>query len=226
MQIDQGLSLIKNKTNLSYTDIKQILGDGWSVTSQVYNILYSHSTNFPLGYSIDDILTLLQSYSFNISKTNLVRYLTPLSKNPFNLLITERSNSGYNSQIKRFILYNQNNQELTSIKEFENTKEKQIEESFKIIEKITGHNKNEIKLLLHEKWSKKLRVFFIIYENIPNYPSGFTSDEILNILEQNNMKFDRRKLPVYLKPFEATLKLMKFTRGTNNKIINIKLTIN
>ena len=65
----------------------------------------------------------------------------------------------------------------------------------------------------------------MLNKNILDYPAGITPDNVMNQKEHNAIQFDRKKLPVDLKPLEVTLNLLTFTKGANNTIITIKLTI-
>jgi hypothetical protein len=100
-QIENGIKFIKKTRNLSKSEIRSILKDGWTSKIRIYYILQSNKKNTQKGnMKISEALFILKNEGLNISKTNFIRYISPFSRTPLNLIHTIRSKRGENSPVE------------------------------------------------------------------------------------------------------------------------------
>lgn len=100
-QKEGGIRLLQQKTGMNVDKLRQVMGDGWTIKVRIFYILSNKFSNRPV--SVKNALEVLKDNSITISRQNLLRYLTPFSRESFSLLEIERTKKGDNSPVKCFV---------------------------------------------------------------------------------------------------------------------------
>ncbi len=93
-QIDYGIKLIEKLTLLSKNEIKRNLKEGWTSKVQILYVLQSKLNFDEKTVTVDEAMAILESNNITLSRTNFIRYVTPFSRQPFNLLTLTRTKRG------------------------------------------------------------------------------------------------------------------------------------
>lgn len=208
-------------------DVKKHFGTNWFSVLQEYGVLVRHKEEYLNGFTPKDVINNLRKEQLNQSFTKVRKRLVKLASEKFQLLVIKRENIGLVGKIQKYYLLGQGG--LLFKKEYQkaNEKEKQIENAIKILKNKRGLRKEEIREILKEGWTSKLRIYYILQENSICFSKGISIEEGIEILKRGGINLSRTNFIRYLTPFSRspleTILITRTKKGENTPIESFRL---
>lgn len=209
------------------SDLKIHFGSNWYSVLQIFGILVKYKDAYPVGYSPDDLVSLIKMEQLNYSFIKARKLLAPLSKKNLSLLAIERENLGTVGKIRHYFLQNQNIGEFTRNQKNRIKKNEQVQNALKIIKSKKHLTENDIRSNLKDGWTTKLRIYYVLKSKNETQNKELSVSNALNILTKEDIRLTKTNFLRYFTPFSRPpfklVVIKRSKRGENSPIKSFRI---